>query len=154
MTIRPASRGDIASLTDLMFNYIVGFYRQEDQERSAIEKHIEYILEHPREGVQFVIEENAELLGFATLYYSYSTLRLQRIAILNDLFLSQQARGQGLGEALFKHCLEFARDQDVAFLQWETTKDNVVARSLYDKMGGDVSDLIVYEIRFSGRPPQ
>lgn len=154
MEIRRVVAADIPSLVELMVDYVVGFYHQKDQSAQKIEQHIHYILANPREGTQFVLVEADKILGFATLYYSYSTLRLQRIAILNDLFVSSAARGRGFGEALFKHCLQFVKDAGVAYLQWETTKDNAVARSLYEKMGGEVSDLLVYEIRFSGSAPQ
>jgi GNAT superfamily N-acetyltransferase len=152
--IREAKREDMPQLIDLMTDYVVGFYRQEDQSKEEGARYLEFILNNPGEATEFVVEEDERLLGFATLYYSYSTLRLKRIAILNDLFIAGTARGRGYGEALFEHVRRYAEESGVAYLQWETTRDNVVAQSLYNKMGGELSDLLVYEIRFSGQPPQ
>jgi len=60
-------------------------------------------------GIQFVAEQNGNLLGFATLYFSFSILQVKKMAILNDLFVIPEARGQKLGEKLFQTCLSNIR---------------------------------------------
>ncbi|WCK56715.1 GNAT family N-acetyltransferase [Aneurinibacillus sp. Ricciae_BoGa-3] len=66
--------------------------------------------------------------------------------MLNDLFVHPEARGQKVGETLFLHCLKYIREHSFAYMQWETAKDNVVAQALYNKLGGHLSDWLVYEI--------
>jgi ribosomal protein S18 acetylase RimI-like enzyme len=97
-------------------------------------------------GIQFVAEQDGKLLGFTTLYFSFSTLQVKRMAILNDLFVIPEARGQKLGEKLFQTCLSYIRENDFAYMTWKTAKDNLVAQSLYNKMGGQLSEWLVYEI--------
>lgn len=60
-------------------------------------------------GIQFVAEQNGNLLGFAILYFSFSILQVKKMAILNDLFVIPEARGQKLGEKLFQTCLSNIR---------------------------------------------
>lgn len=39
-------------------------------------------------------------VGFTQLYHSFSSVSMQEIYILNDLYVNAQYRGQGIGEAL------------------------------------------------------
>jgi ribosomal protein S18 acetylase RimI-like enzyme len=56
------------------------------------------------------------------------------------------ARGKKIGQKLFQACLEYIRENDFAFMTWETAKDNKIAQSLYNKMGGKLSEWLYYEI--------
>src|SRR5262249_38032772 len=50
-----------------------------------------------REGMQLIARsESGEPLGFATIYWTWSTAQAARIGVMNDLFVSPQARGSGL----------------------------------------------------------
>jgi GNAT superfamily N-acetyltransferase len=93
--------------------------------------------------MQFVAEKDGKLIGFATLYFTFSTLQVKRVAILNDLFVHPEVRGQKVGESLFRHCLNYIREHSFAYMQWETAKDTHVAQSLCNKMGGYPSDWLV-----------
>jgi GNAT superfamily N-acetyltransferase len=66
---------------------------------------VNHLLDNSLSGLQFVVEKNGRLLGFATLYFFFSTLQVKKSAILNDLFILPDARGQKLGEKLFQTCL-------------------------------------------------
>lgn len=65
----------------------------------------------------------------------------------NDLFVCEEARGQKLGEKLFETCLNYIRENNFAYMTWETAKENIIAQTLYNKMGGKKSDWLVYEVR-------
>ncbi|TKC19215.1 GNAT family N-acetyltransferase [Robertmurraya kyonggiensis] len=144
--IRQASTADVPQLKDLMLSYIVDFYQQPRPNEAELVGLIQHLIENPSSGLQFVAEENGELLGFSTLYFTFSTLKVKKAAILNDLFVSPCARGKKIGEALFQRNLNYIRENDFASMTWETAKDNVVAQALYNKMGGQLSEWLVYEI--------
>lgn len=146
LTIRPAEERDIPNLYHLMTQYIVDFYKKPEPNEAELKKLIQHMLDHPDSGLQFVAEMEGEIVGFATLYYTFSTLQVKRAAILNDLFVSGETRGQSAGERLFEQCLEHIRKSDFAYMTWETAKDNYIAQGLYNKMGGRQSDWLVYEI--------
>ena len=146
LTIRPAEERDIPRLYHLMTQYIVDFYKKPEPNEAELKNLILHLQDHPDSGLQFVAEIEGEIVGFATLYYTFSTLQVKRAAILNDLFVSADARGQKVGEQLFTKCLEHIRKNNFAYMTWETSKDNYAAQSLYDKMGGSQSDWLVYEI--------
>lgn len=145
--IRPATKQDIPELFKLMKRYIVDFYNRPEPNSKDLTNLIESLLENPSLGIQFVAEKNVQLVGFSTLYFTFSTLCVKRQAILNDLFVRTESRGKKIGEKLFQQNLAYIRENDFSSMTWETAKDNVVARSLYEKMGGTFSEWLSYEIR-------
>ena len=146
LTIRPAEERDIPKLYKLMTQYIVDFYKKPEPNEAHLKNLIQHLLDHPDTGLQFVAEKGGEMVGFATLYFTFSTLQVKRAAILNDLFVSADARGYRAGEQLFKKCVSHIRENNFAYMTWETAKDNYIAQRLYNKMGGKQSDWLVYEI--------
>ncbi len=146
MIIRQARVDDVPHLSNLMMQYIVDFYKQPEPEEGNVKKLIQHLLENPSAGIQFVAEESGKLIGFSTVYFTFSTLKVKRQAILNDLFVEPNAREKKVGEQLFQTCLQYIRENDFASMTWETAKDNIIAQSLYNKMGGQLSEWLVYEI--------
>jgi GNAT superfamily N-acetyltransferase len=105
------------------------------------------LLEDPEgQGLQLIARrrERGPALGFATLYWTWSTLRAARIAIMNDLFVAPEARGTGLGAALIDACRERARERGMSRLEWRTAPGNVQARRLYERVGAQRSEWIDY----------
>jgi len=144
--IRKATHQDIPELYQLMIEYIVDFYKQPRPDEGELKGLIEHLLKNPSSGQQFVAELDGGLVGFATLYFTFSTLRVKRQAVLNDLFVNADIRGKKVGEKLFQHCLDYIRENGFCSMTWETAKDNVAAQSLYNKMGGEISPWLFYEI--------
>lgn len=147
IVIRQASEQDIPQLKELMLAYIVDFYQQPKPSEDELIRLIQHLMTNPSAGLQFVAEENGDLQGFSTLYFTFSTLKVKKAAILNDLFVSPLARGKKIGEALFQRNLDYIRENNFSSMTWETAKDNVVAQALYNKMGGQLSEWLVYEIQ-------
>lgn len=85
-------------------------------------------------GCQFAFRKRGSIVGFATVYFSYSSTSAARIAILNDLFTAPLARGQGVGQALIKHAWRYAFQHGAIRLQWLTAHDNHMAQRLYDSL--------------------
>jgi ribosomal protein S18 acetylase RimI-like enzyme len=146
VTIRPVIKEDMAQLYELMLQYIVDFYGRPQPKEEELKKLMTHLIENPSIGIQVVAESHGKLIGFATLYFTFSTLQVKKAAILNDLFIKPEGRGQKIGEKLFEYCLSFIRENEFAYMTWETAKDNFVAQTLYNKMGGKKSDWLVYEI--------
>lgn len=146
LIIRPVEEKDIPDLYHLMIQYIVDFYKKPEPDEIEIKNLIKHLLNDSNSGLQFVAEKEGRLLGFATLYFTFSTLQVKRAAILNDLFVTEEARGQKAGERLFEKCLKYIRENDFAYMTWETAKANDIAQGLYKKMGGKEADWLVYEM--------
>jgi GNAT superfamily N-acetyltransferase len=143
--VRPPSPGDREALLRLMDAYIVDFYHSPRPPRERLEALVE-LLAQGREGTQLVAEVDGQLVGFATLYFTWSTLRAERISILNDLYLDGAARGTGAAAALFQAARSLSRDRGCAEMEWQTAADNHRAQAFYAKMGGQRGEWVSYSI--------
>lgn len=85
-------------------------------------------------GCQFVFREAGIVVGFATVYFSFTSSITAKVAVLNDLYISPDHRNKGIGRQLIEHCHSYAAEQGAARLQWVTAADNEPAQKLYDSM--------------------
>ncbi|MEE1946594.1 GNAT family N-acetyltransferase [Pedobacter sp. KR3-3] len=89
-------------------------------------------------------------VGFTQLYPKYSSVRLVQNWILNDLYVDEAYRQQGIGEKLIKTAMDFARARGSKFVQLETAVDNYTAQSLYEAIGFEKqepeTDFLLYRI--------
>ncbi|MGH2662826.1 MAG: GNAT family N-acetyltransferase [Actinomycetota bacterium] len=145
IVVRRAERGDVEQLTRLMLLYIVDFYRHPEPPPERLRTLIDVLFEGT-EGLQLVAEEDGNLVGFATLYFTWSTLNAARIAVMNDLYVMEAARGTGIARPLFEACRAEARDRGCAEMTWETAADNHRAQRFYEKMGGRRGSWVTYSI--------
>jgi len=74
-------------------------------------------------------------VGFAQLYSSFSSVRLGKALILNDLFVVPEARRRGVGIRLVDACIAHARRTRAVSLELETHPDNAAAMRLYSGLG-------------------
>jgi len=133
--IRKATTNDLDQLTNLFDQYVV-FYKNP----SNYEKHFTYLkerLEH-NEATIFVAtddENENKLVGFALIYVTFSSLALNKILILNDLFVDISARKKGIGEKLISQTVALAKELGSKIIRLRTAKNNTAAQALYQKMG-------------------
>ena len=80
-------------------------------------------------------ERNGSFIGFATLYQGFSSVSLQKYWTLNDLYVKDEARGLGVGNALMAKADQFALDTNAKGIELETAISNTVAQSMYEKLG-------------------
>lgn len=90
------------------------------------------------------------LVGFACLYWTFSSVRAARIAVLSDLFVTEGARGRGIGPALIEAARKATSRHGLRQLEWYTAPNNVIAQRVYDATGARRSTWIGYEIRMDG----
>jgi len=89
------------------------------------------------ESVIFLAEpsEGPGALGFVQLYPSFSSVAACPIWVLNDLFVSPDARGLGVGRALMEEARRHAIRTGAKRLTLETVAQNKRAWSLYESLG-------------------
>jgi GNAT superfamily N-acetyltransferase len=80
----------------------------------------------------FVARANdGALLGFAHMLLSLDTLSLRPIGILEDIYVVETARGQGVGGALLDEAERYAREAGLVRLTLSTAHQNRTAQRLY-----------------------
>ena len=143
--IRTSETKDLNQLTDLMYQYIVDFYERPKPPIEKVHYLIETLLEK-KKGIQYVAEHDGELLGFATLYFSFSTTKADKITVMNDLFVIEKTRGTGVAQQLFKSCEKFTKENGYTHMSWVTAPENKRAQRFYEKMGGSLGNWLNYSI--------
>ena len=76
-----------------------------------------------------------QLVGFTQLYPIFSSTRMQRMWLLNDLFVHADHRGKGISKALIEKAKELARSNNAAGILLETEKNNDIGNQLYPSVG-------------------
>lgn len=132
MKIITATISNLEQLIPLFNGYRV-FYKQTsnfDDARNFLKERLTN-----QDSVIFLCLDASEKgLGFTQLYPSFSSVTMQRTYILNDLFVTSEARNKGVGEALMQHAKQFAKNEDARGVTLETDIDNP-AQKLYKKLG-------------------
>ncbi|WP_037317772.1 GNAT family N-acetyltransferase [Salegentibacter sp. Hel_I_6] len=85
----------------------------------------------------FVAEMAGKIEGMALCYFRYSTWKGKTIH-LEDLVVRENMRGKGLGNALYKRVIEFAKEQGVKRTEWVVLDWNTHARDFYSRSGATV----------------
>lgn len=127
-----------ATITDVklvvpLFNAYRVFYKQPSDEKAAADFLHERLANN--ESVIFIASVNGMAAGFCQLYPIFSSVGLQRTWLLNDLYVNENARGQGVAAALLQQAKEFGISTNARWLMLETAADNFTAQSVYEKNG-------------------
>jgi ribosomal protein S18 acetylase RimI-like enzyme len=74
-------------------------------------------------------------MGFVQLYPSLSSLSLKPLWLLHDLYVSPEARRQGVAKALAQQAWQLASDSGAGRLVLNITIDNLPAQKLVESLG-------------------
>lgn len=133
MKILKAYKSDIENVSTLF-----DLYRQFYGQPSDIAKARSFMNERfdNLDSVIFLaLSDSSEPLGFVQLYPSFSSVAMKRMWYLNDLFVDESARNQGVAKALLHHVREFAKSTKALTVKLATATDNSNAKSLYESEG-------------------
>ena len=133
--IAAVTEEDLPELLPLMRGYC-DFYEVAPSDDALLAMSRRLIADPELEGVQLIArDDDGGAVGFATIFWTWSTLTAERLGVMNDLFVAERARGGGAADALIEACAERCRERDVAELAWQTAHDNARAQKLYDRIG-------------------
>ena len=138
MTITPAAITDLDDLAKLFDAYRVWYRKETDLTRAKI-----FLAEriNKKESIIYLAkEESGTCLAFTQLYPIFSSVRMRRMWLLNDLFVAPAHRGKGISKALIKAAQELARNTDAAGVLLETEQSNTIGNILYPKMGFELEE--------------
>jgi len=144
--IKRVREDDLDALLPLMRGYC-DFYEVAPSDEDLLALSRALLADPEREGLQLIARaEDGEAVGFATIYWTWQTLDAGRLAVMNDLFVSESARGTGLADALILACADEARSHGARSLGWQTAKDNKRAQKVYERVGAERSEWLDYSL--------
>jgi GNAT superfamily N-acetyltransferase len=131
---------DLPDLLRLMRGYC-DFYEVAPADEALLAMSRVLIEDPERQGLQLIArDDDGQAVGFATIFWTWSTLSADRLGVMNDLFVSQDARGGGVADALIAACADQCRDRGVPELAWQTAKTNARAQAVYERVGATRDD--------------
>lgn len=133
MKIFQATSLHIEQVVDLFDAYRV-WYRMPSDKAAAKAFLLERI--YAKESVIYVCEnEDNQLIGFTQLYPIFSSTRMQKMWLLNDLFVQAEHRGKGISKLLIDKAKALAHSTNACGILLETEKSNDIGNRLYPSAG-------------------
>ncbi|MDN4014367.1 GNAT family N-acetyltransferase [Chryseobacterium gambrini] len=144
---RKAQLADVQQLAELFDQYRIFYHK--DSDIPAAEKFLTERIENNDSEI-FVAENEGKLVGFVQLYPLFSSTRMKRYWLLNDLYVNENYRGKGFSKQLLEASKELAKSTDAAGILLETGKSNDIGNKLYPSCGFEIYDEVnFYEWKIS-----
>ena len=138
MTITTASLKDINDLVELFDAYRVFYHKESD--KATAKSFLSARIEQEESVIYLARDKQNNPAGFVQLYPLFSSTRMKKLWLLNDLYVRPENRSQGIGIALIDKAKELCRTTNACSLILETTKDNDIGNQLYPKTGFTVDE--------------
>ncbi len=132
--IRPATPADVPTI--LRFVRELAAFEREPDAVEATEPMLADALFGAQPAAEAVIAEGASgAVGFALFFHNFSTWKGRRGLYLEDLYVTPDARGAGVGAALLRHLAGLALERGCARFEWSVLDWNEGAIRFYRALG-------------------
>lgn len=132
LLVRPLQVDERAAWEPLWYGYLTFYESQVSFETTDIAWQRMHDPAEPMFGLGAYL--NGNLVGIAHYLFHRSFWTVGNYCYLQDLFVSEAARGQGAGRALIQTVERAARQAGASRVHWLTKEDNRTARALYDTL--------------------
>ena len=133
-TIRKAKKSDSKEIIRLI-NELADFEKLTPPDKKAQRRIIrDGFSKNPRFQILLALE-NDIAIGYAFYFYSYSTFLARPTLYLEDIFISENYRGYGIGKKLFLNLVKIAKQKKCGRVEWLVLDWNKTAIDFYKKLG-------------------
>lgn len=129
--IRPATVADCPAMMELIIELAV-YEKEPDAVTVSMEHFIQSGFGPNPVWWALVAETDGKVVGFALYYIRYSTWKGQRM-YLEDLLVTEQMRGKGIGKLLFDELINLCQQKKYSGLVWQVLNWNEPAINFYKK---------------------
>ncbi|MDR6919194.1 GNAT family N-acetyltransferase [Chryseobacterium sp. 2987] len=136
---RKATLEDLEQLSALFDQYRIFYHKESDI--PAAENFLKERIQNEDSEI-FVVVDNGILTGFVQLYPIFSSTRMQRYWLLNDLYVNENHRGKGYSKELIEVAKDLCRSSNACGMLLETGKSNDVGNRLYPSCGFERYDSV------------
>ena len=141
MNVTLADSNNIPKLANLFNQYRI-FYGEETNLQAATSFLQSRFKD--KDSVILIAQENSQIGGFIQLYPSFSSVGMQKIWILNDLFVATDFRRQNVARNLMKSAKKYAMETGALRIDLATQISNIYAQNLYESMGYTKNESFFY----------
>jgi GNAT superfamily N-acetyltransferase len=135
ITIRRAVKDDCARLLELI-QELAAYERAPDEVTVTLDHFTESGFGKQPVWWAFVAEVDEVIVGFALYYIRYSTWKGQAM-YLEDILITNEMRGKGIGKLLFDRLIEEAKEKKFNRIIWQVLDWNEPAINFYRKYNAD-----------------
>lgn len=132
--IRPLTADDYADWARLWTGYLT-YYETTLPEAIYASTFARLLGNDPQDYNGFIAEVDGRPLGLTHYLFHRHAWKVENVCYLQDLFVSPEARGTGMGRALIEAVYAAADRAGAPAVYWMTQDFNVTARTLYDRIG-------------------
>src|SRR5262245_6284384 len=147
LVIEQVTLEDLPQIVDLLHDL---FSHEGDfmPNRAKQMRGLRLILEQPNRGRIFVLRKNGMILGMINLLFTISTAEGGFVILLEDLVVHRDFRGQGFGDKLLKHAIEYARKKAFLRITLLTDRLNEQGQEFFESHGVFKSTMITMRYVF------
>ena len=142
VSIRPVCAEDNADWRRLWTGYLE-FYETSVTEEVYAETFRRLLDDDPHEFHGLVAVREGRLIGLTHYLFHRHCWKIENVVYLQDLYVSEEARGTGAGRALIEAVYAAADAAGCPSVYWLTQDFNATARQLYDRIA-NVTPFIRY----------
>ena len=132
----PLTADDLPRLLALMHELYANQHMNFDPHVAAAA--VRALLRDESLGRIFLIHSGGHLAGYFALTFCFSLEFHGRFGLLDELYVRERCRGQGLGRRAEALAATICKDEGLSALRLEVGKDNTAAESLYSRLGFNV----------------
>lgn len=132
ISFKPVELSDIDALLIFIQEYYD--YDRHPFEAARTRTALENLICHPDWGRVWLICRNTEPVGYTVLTLGYSLEYLGRDAFVDEIYIRESDRGQGIGRATFEFLEEVCHSLGVNALHLEVEQHNTNAQQIYRKL--------------------
>lgn len=141
------SDDELEQIVELIQGY-QNFYLDKFLDKKSILEHFRQLISPSEKGFLLAARDQGKPpVGFCTVYFLPSSLSCRNYACFNDLYVSNEVRGQGIGRSLIQTASEVGKEFGFDTIEWITKKDNLAAQKLYDKLTSNKSLWYYYSLK-------
>jgi GNAT superfamily N-acetyltransferase len=145
LRIAPIAESELGALLPLIAAY-QRFYEVEEIDEERNRAFFSRFIAPSEDGMLLGAWREDRPVGYACLYWSFTSLVPAETVLMNDLYVEEAARGEGVGRALIEASATVARARGAARLEWATAPDNATAQRLYDSTAAQRREWVEYEL--------
>ena len=138
MKIIQVNTSHIDQVVELFDAYRV-WYRKESNKAAAKN----FLLQRIKNGESIIYaceNEVGQIIGFTQLYPIFSSVRMKRMWLLNDLFVTPDFRGKGISKMLINQAKELCKKTNACGILLETETTNDIGNKLYPATGFELEE--------------
>jgi ribosomal protein S18 acetylase RimI-like enzyme len=133
MAVKLARMEDLDAVSILFDRYRIFYHQSTNLE--AARSFLQQRFDSGDSKILVARTDDRQIVGFVQLYPSFSSVSMQRIWILNDLFVEETYRNKGIAKLLMDAAANFGRETAAVRITLSTQVTNLAAQSLYRSLG-------------------